>query len=394
MNLLADRLYRTVGHFWLGPETRYNFRMNKNRIAVTVLILVVLVLLGWGLYYGQGRNSKNGAFKIGAALPLTGAVASFGDEFRRGAEVAQDELNKNGNAVSVTFEDTALDPRQAVDAVNKLVSLDNVDAVFVSAYSEAAASHQITDRKGIPELVLWDSNPQLEAMGDKVFALGPWTPASGEVTAQFIHDKGIKKAGIFGYVQEWSQAVSEAFKNKFASLGGTITASEFSNPGDTDYRTELSKIIASKPDAVYMTTEDFLKGVKQLRNLGYKGIIITSDLLDNSQTANDPALFEGVYGSQVADPAVAETSHFAELYKQKFGEDPKKILYGAWGYDAVQVLYRSSMDFPNHDIIKGLYDIDYNGASGHIKFDAQGSSKTIPKMFVVRNGVITLVPSH
>jgi hypothetical protein len=64
-----------------------------------------------------------------------------------------------------------------------------------------------------------------------------------------------------------------------------------------------------------MTTEDFLKGVIQLKGLGYKGVIITSDLLDNNQITENPGLFEGVFGSQVADPATPETSHYINLYK-------------------------------------------------------------------------------
>jgi branched-chain amino acid transport system substrate-binding protein len=341
-----------------------------------------------GGYFLWDRNQTpvaNKPIKIGAALPLTGAVASFGEEFKRGAEVAQEEINKDSNVVKVIFEDTALDPRKAVDAVTKLVSADNIDALFVSAYSEAAATRQITDRKGIPNLVLWDSNPQLEDMGDKVFALGPWTPSSGEVTADFIYKNGAKTAAIFGYKQEWSTAVSEAFQNKFVSLGGVITDSEFSNPGAVDYRTELSKIVKSNPDIVYMTVEDFLRGVKQIKDLGYKGTIITSDLLDNSQIEQEPQLFEGIYGSQVADPNTLETSHFIELYKEKFNENPKKILYGAWGYDAVHILYKASLD---ENIITGLYNLSYKGASGDINFDENGSSKTIPKMFVVKNGEI------
>ncbi len=344
------------------------------------------------MHFRSSAPITTGPLKIGGALPLTGAVSSFGEEFQRGAEVAQDEINQtNKDAVQVVFEDTALDPKKALDAVTKLVDADNVNGVFVSAYSEAAATHQVTDQKGIPELVLWDSNPQLEAMGDKVFAIGPWTPASGEVTAEFIYNKGLKKAAIFGYVQEWSTAVSEAFKNKFTSLGGTITANEFSNPGASDYRTQLSKVIASKPDAVYMTTEDFLKGVKQLKDLGYKGVIITSDLLDNEQIVQNPGLFEGVYGSQVADPATPETSHFVDLYKKKFNEDPKKVLYGSWGYDAVWLYYKAYTDTQNKNIVNALYSVDYKGASGEIKFDTKGTSKTIPKMFVVKGSVITLV---
>jgi len=360
----------------------------KKIIYITAVL--ALLIISYFLLNKQDQ-SKEKVLKIGAALPLTGELASFGEEFKRGAEVAQDEINGNDKIVRVIFEDTALETKKSVDAVMKLVNVDGIDALFVSAYGEAAVTHDITDRKNIPLIVLWDSNPQLEAMGDKVFALGPWTPASGEITADFVYKKGMKRAAIFGYKQEWSIAVSEAFTNKFKKLGGVITTLEYANPGATDYRTEATKIILSNPDVVYVTVEDFLKGVKQIKELGYKGVIITSDLLDNSQIELNPTLFEGVYGSQVADPAVPEILHYIDLYKKKFGENPKKILYSAWGYDAVHLFYKAYSDQPNKKITEGLYKVGYKGASGEIKFDNNGTSKTIPKMFIVKNGAITKV---
>lgn len=337
------------------------------------------------------KNDLQKQLKIGIALPLTGPAASFGEETRRGAEIALDEINNQADNIKVIFEDTSLDSKKAVDAANKLVKIDGVSALVVSAYSEAAATHQIADSANIPTLALWDSNPELEAMGDKVFALGPWTPASGEVTAEFAYKNGASKAAIFGYVQEWSKAVSDAFKDKFIALGGAITAVDFSSPGATDYKTQLTKIVASDPDVIYMTTEDFFLGVKQLKNLGYKKSILTSDLLDNGQIEQSPKLFEGIYGSQVADPESSETSHYIDLYKNKFRESPKKVLYGAWGYDSIHLLYKSYNDSTTKNIINGLYSISYQGASGKIKFNENGSSKTIPKMFVVKNSSITKV---
>lgn len=353
-------------------------------------VVVLAFFAGAWVYRSHTQKSVGEEpVKIGAALPLTGAVASFGEEFRRGAEIAQDEINRSSDAVRVIFEDTALDPKKAVDAVNKLVYSDGIDALFISAYSEVTATHRITDQEDIASLVLWDSNPQIEAMGGKVFALGPWTPSSGEVTAEFAYQKDMKTAAIFGYNQEWSTDVSHAFKEKFVSLGGKVVSEEYSNPGATDYRTQLLKVLASNPDIVYMTTEDFLRGMKQIKDLGYKGVIITSDLLDNSQIEQNPGLFEGVYGSQVADPATAATSHFVDLYKKKYGENPKKILYGTWGYDAVYLLYKAYKDDPNNNIVKGLYNIqNYQGASGIVTFNERGTSRTIPKMFVVKDGVI------
>lgn len=272
-----------------------------------------------------------------------------------------------------------------------MVNVDKVNALAVSAYLEAAGSHQISDAKNIPLIVMWDSNPQLESMGNNVFAIGPWTPASGEVTAEFSYNNlNAKKAAIFGYQQEWSVDVSKAFAEKFKSLGGTIVAQEMTAPGARDYRTNLSKIVTAKPDVIYVTVEDLFTSIKQARELGYKGAIINSDTVDNELAAKNPEVFNGIYTSQVADPAFKETDHYIAAYKKKYGEDPKKVLYGTWGYDAVNLIVNASKN--NKTIQEGLYATqNYKGASGTISFNKEGSSKTIPAMFTIKDGKVVKV---
>lgn len=360
--------------------------MNKKLlIFIGVIIVAIIVILA---VVKKPAHPSNVSLKIGFAIPLTGWAESYGEEFKRGAELAVNELNNPD--ISVVFEDTQLEVKKAVDAVTKLVTIDDVNALAVSAYIEAAGSHQISDAKNIPMIVMWDSNPQLEVMGNNVFAIGPWTPASGEVTADFSYNKiNARRAAIFGYQQEWSVNVSKAFGGKFTSLGGTVVSQEMTAPGARDYRTNLSKIIAKKPDIIYITVEDLFTAIKQARELGYKGVIINSDTVDNELTTKNPEVFNGIYTSQVADPASAETVQFAALYKAKYGEDPKKILYGTWGYDAVKLLVNAAK---NNTIQEGLYKTqNYRGASGMISFNKEGSSKTIPSMFVVKEGKIVKV---
>ncbi len=291
----------------------------------------------------------------------------------------------------IIFEDSALEVKKATNAVVKLVQQDKVDSIVVSAYMEAAATHQISDAKNIPMLVLWDSNKQLEDMGDYVFASGPWTPASGEVTANFATETlKVKTAAAFGYKQEWSLAVTDSFEEQFNKNGGKFIYKSFSAPGNLDYRTELFKIKEMNPDVVYMTTEDMFVAVKQLREAGYKGYIVSSDTLDDELARNNPGLFEGIYESLVADPATKQTDHYIDLYKKKFGFEPKKLLYGTWGYDAVWLMYNASKN-PN-SIKDGLYATqNYGGASGTIGFTPEGSSKAIPVMFVIKGGKIERV---
>ncbi|RZA20226.1 MAG: branched-chain amino acid ABC transporter substrate-binding protein, partial [Proteobacteria bacterium] len=62
--------------------------------------------------------------KIGVAGPMTGANASFGEQYMKGAQAAADAINKaggvNGEKIVLVAGDDACEPKQAVAVANKL----------------------------------------------------------------------------------------------------------------------------------------------------------------------------------------------------------------------------------------------------------------------------------
>jgi hypothetical protein len=61
-----------------------------------IWIIIVIAILGSLAWWGNSRTniSSSDTIKIGGELPLTGALASFGEEFQRGAKIAEDEINQ------------------------------------------------------------------------------------------------------------------------------------------------------------------------------------------------------------------------------------------------------------------------------------------------------------
>src|SRR5579871_5126442 len=63
---------------------------------------------------------------IAVAGPMTGAVASIGEQMKRGAETAAAAINDaggvNGRKIKIVVEDDACDPKQAVAVANRIVS--------------------------------------------------------------------------------------------------------------------------------------------------------------------------------------------------------------------------------------------------------------------------------
>lgn len=63
---------------------------------------------------------------IAVAGPMSGPVASIGEQIRRGAELAAEAINKNGGVngkmIKISIQDDACDPKQAVAIANRILS--------------------------------------------------------------------------------------------------------------------------------------------------------------------------------------------------------------------------------------------------------------------------------
>ena len=371
----------------------------KTKIAsASIIALLALIVLTFTIHRNKEQKSENsGEVTVGAVFPLTGDYAAYGKEFQRGAQLAENELNKDRSEqkrVRVIFEDNKLsNPQQSVGAVQKLLSVDKANIVLLTSTVDAAPTAKLFEEAHVPAIVLWDSNERIEDMGDYMFAVGPWTASSGEVAARFAYENNYQHAAVLLSNNEWSVTVSDGFVKKFKELGGVVALQDTDNSNSKDVKTLLQKVISEKIDIIYATADNFNQIVKQSKELGFNGIIITSDILDSDTVAQDPITFEGVFGTQAADPETNETSAYVAAYTNLFHESPKKVIVGAWAYDAVKIAAQAVQDSADGSkAIKNLYGMKpYSGASGTIKFNEKGSSKVIPKMFVVKNGEIVLV---
>ena len=97
------------------------------RFITTVLAGATLALLG--------ISSAQADYLIAVAGPMTGQYASFGEQMRRGAEMAVKDINATGGLLGqklvLTIGDDACDPKQAVAVANKFASQG---VVFVAGH--------------------------------------------------------------------------------------------------------------------------------------------------------------------------------------------------------------------------------------------------------------------
>ena len=108
---------------------------------------------------------------------------------------------------------TSTSPQRSRGTAKKLIELDKIQAGIVASYHDAKLVAPMFERAKIPLIVLWDSSPKLEALGEYTFGIGTWLPSSGEVSANFAKNQlKASKVAILNTNTEWSLDVSAAFK--------------------------------------------------------------------------------------------------------------------------------------------------------------------------------------
>ena len=110
------------------------------------------------LAYAELAQSQEGPILIGASIPLTGGVSTFGQHSRWGAELAVSEANAKGGVlgrkIEVDFQDNRCNPAEAVKSVTQMLSEKKYVAIFDGLCSSAAlAIMPLVERAGVPFVV-------------------------------------------------------------------------------------------------------------------------------------------------------------------------------------------------------------------------------------------------
>ncbi|MCD6426541.1 MAG: ABC transporter substrate-binding protein [Caldisericaceae bacterium] len=381
-------------------------RKKKTLLLVVSLLLVVAlfgtVLTGCG---GNKQSSNNNATQekkpilIGGVAPVTGPAATFGKSTKQGYEMALEEWNAKGGVlgrtVKLIFEDDKADPTEAANAFSKLINENHVVAIVGSVTSSCSlAGAPIAQRNKVPMITPTSTNVKVTEQGDYIFRACFIDPFQGTVAAKFLYNnlKARKVGVIYDIGQDYNAGLAESFKKKFESLGGQIIAYEGYPDGTTDFNTQLTKILDGKPDAIYSPNYYNDDGLiaKQARSLGFNGPIVggdgwdSPDLVKIGGDAVNNCYFTNHFSKESKEEIV---QNFVKKYEDKYGEAPDAL--AALGYDGMNIMLTAIQNAGSTDgeaIKDALKNIDYQGVTGHIKFDENRNPIKSAVILKIENG--------
>jgi branched-chain amino acid transport system substrate-binding protein len=343
-------------------------------IAGVVAVVIVA-------YFVANKPVSNETIKIGAILPLSGKNEFYGKEIQNAIELAREELNSaggiNGKNLEVIYEDDQADAKIGASAMQKLVDIDRVPVVLGSWVSGVVLATAPIAEKAKVIVMAEAIAPAISNAGDYIFRIQPSaTYYSAELMKVVVGELQLKNIATIYVNNEFGVALRDTVKSEAGKLGGRIVAEESYMQGDQDFRSQLTKIKAKNPDALFIGGyQEQSLIIKQASELGLKTKFLAGPPFENQKLVEDlGGLAEGViypyhFLAQTSNP---KTINYMGAYKDKFGVESGG--FAPLMYDAVYILANSLKRCGvNTDCIKAtLYSTNYNGVSGLIKFDSNG----------------------
>lgn len=249
------------------------------KLTSKLIVATATLLLGMG--------SAMAEILIATAGPMTGQYASFGEQMRRGAEMAVADINAKGGVLGqklrLTVGDDACDPKQAVAVANKFVS-DGVKFVaghFCSGSSIPAS--QVYTEEDILQISPASTNPKLtDEGGPNVFRVCGRDDQQGIVAGTFLAKTyGDKKIAILHDKTAYGKGLADETKKQLNKMGIQEAMYEAYTAGEKDYSALVSKMKGAGIDVFYLGgyhTEGGLM-IRQAREQGYGVQLVSGDAL-------------------------------------------------------------------------------------------------------------------
>ena len=402
--------------------------------AVTLVVVVSLVAAGCG-----GDDEEEGApaggtaadtaaaeaasfdLKIGAVLPLTGDLASFGPSQAEAARIAveqiEDVLSSKGisdvTVELVGVEDDQGKSQPGVEAATKLVQTN--DAGVLLATMASSVTIPIAQSVAIPnEVVLispTSTAPEITDLEDDgyVYRILSSDNLQGSALVDAVADAFGADATINVGARNdaFGTALKQLFEDGWEEGGGTVGASVTWNPESANLDTEAQQLAAGTPDGwvIIDFPETFAKmGPALVRAGGWDPAkTFMTEAMRNADALKEVGAqaTDGLRGTAPTSEDAPARDAFDELFTAEAKEGTPLTGFEGASFDGVMLAFLAALkagsaegadvkeelaavsgppgekytfeelDQAVQDILDGK-DIDYEGAWGPVDFDENG----------------------
>jgi branched-chain amino acid transport system substrate-binding protein len=289
-------------------------------------------------------------------------------------------LEKNPN-IEIIVEDSKFEPKTGLSAYQKLTQIDKVDYLIIGDSLTFPVLMPLIDKTGLITINLFEST---EYKDDSIFQLMPFSYALFTDLAKEAGARYQKIALIYANADLFIKNANY-FKQGINTSKITYEAKLTSG---SDYKTEVTKLLAENPDAttVILSQEDgvrFLNALKEQKQNKKINIICDGNMelsINQYIDAVGKDLLEGCISTMLPS---SNSPEFVTEFKKRFNSEPQ---FGSdYAYDAAKIIEKIK-DLSYEDQLAYLKNISYDGASGKIILDENGTRLGSSELHILKDG--------
>ena len=303
-------------------------------------------------FYGAGRELRAPAdlkeVRIGFLGPLSGSVmVPQGKQMLQGATLAMEEANKKGGYKGIPF---VLMPHNDAGlwgaAANEVVKMDDEKVWIFMGSIDDIVSHvalRAALKLEIFMLCVGDPDPTFtETNIPWMNRVIPDDRQSGYQLVTRIYKKdGHARVAVIRANNRYGRVGIKIFSENATRVGHPMVIEERFNDGETDFKTQLERIMVTNPDAILVWGNAKESGLilKQMREIGLKQPVYFSDRVVNPEFISITGpLAEGIVTTCQYNPTAdnPRLKAFQAGYLKRFGQEPD--VFAAHSYDGMNII--------------------------------------------------------
>lgn len=260
--------------------------------------------------------AKEPKLKIGFIVSLTGPVAAWGTAVKNGVELAREEHPEIDQVFQVIYEDSQYVSKIAVSNLQKLRSIDKVDAVYVFGGPMGDTLSPIAERMKLP-MFTTEYNPRYTRGKKYVIRFANNASDYAEAILSTLRARKLKRFGIVKVENQYHNTLSSAFIESISKDESVEVLRNF-KPDETDFRSIFPLLRQRNFDAigVYISPTGHNAFFAQARSAGirFNGLFGTNGFESNVLNQGVEEVVEGaLFANTTVDP------DFRTRYQQRFG---------------------------------------------------------------------------
>ena len=339
---------------------------------------------------------------IGVYEPASGDNGAGGKQETLGMLYAQSiqptvEIGGTTYDVELDIVDNESSNDKGPSAASKLVG-DGVSVVLGSYGSGVSiAASDIFKDGGVPAIGVTCTNPQVTQGNTHYFRICFLDPFQGSVLANFANETfGAKKAYVLAKLgDDYSQGLAYYFTQAFEALGGEVVKADFPE-GNSDFTSYITDAKNAGCDVFFTptSTEAAANTIEQAAAQGLEIPLLAGDTWDSNVILNAAegknvqiyvTTFYQEGGDEEFDAGMKEFINSDATNLANNGGDDTVAAVTAMGYDAYFTALEALKAAGSTDpaaVNEALWDVTYEGVTGHIEFDQENGDAVRDSAFV------------